>query len=96
MSTHTRTASGSLRTERGPLARSLSFSLGYIDKADRGRVQRLLEQSLGQSIWVSLCAEHADKELERDKSIYGRVTRPSALQWATYGQHTADFQIEGI
>lgn len=96
MSTHTRTASGSLRTERGPVARSLGFSLSYIDDRDRGRVQRLLEQSMGQSVWVSLCAEHGDKELERDKSIYGRVTKPSVLQWTGFGQHGADFQIEGV
>lgn len=96
MSTHARTASGSLRTDRGPLARSLAFDLSYVNKEDRGRVQRLMERSIGKSIWVSLCAGAADKELERDKSIYGRVTQPSAIQWVNFGQHSASFQIEGL
>lgn len=96
MSTHARTASGSLRTDRGPLARSLAFDLSYVHKEDRGRVQRLMERSIGKSVWVSLCAGAADKELERDKSIYGRVTQPSAMRWVNFGQHSASFQIEGL
>lgn len=96
MSTHTRTASGSLRTDRGPVARSLNFSLAYIERADRGRIQQLLEQGLGCSIWVSLCAGDADKQLERDKAIYGRLMRPSAMRWSGFWQHAADFQIEGL
>lgn len=95
MSTHTRTAGGSLRTERGPIANSLSFSLGYVAKEDRGQVRRLMEQSIGKSLWVSLCADSGDKEFERDKSIYGRVTRQGSMQWERLLQHSVDFQIEG-
>ena len=96
LTTHSRSASGGLRSEIGPISRVLSFSLDYVKEEDRGRVQKLMEKSSGSSLWVSLCPGNVDKELERDKSIYGRLSSPINMQWQTLFIHTADFQIEGI
>ena len=96
LTTHSRSASGGLRSEVGPISRVLNFSLDYVNEEDRGRVQKLVEKSSGSSLWVSLCPDSVDKELERDKSIYGRLSSPISLQWQTLFIHTADFQIEGI
>lgn len=96
LSTHSRSASGGLRSEIGPIARSMSFSLDYIKEEDRGRVQRIMEQSIGKSLWISIMEDSIDKELERDKSIYGRLTNPASMQWQSLYRHSADFQIEGI
>lgn len=96
LSTHSRSASGGLRSEIGPISRVLSFSLDYVKEEDRGRVQRLMEKSTGNSLWVSLCPNNVDKELERDKSIYGRLSSPINMQWQMLFRHTASFQIEGI
>lgn len=96
LTTHSRSASGGLRSEVGPISRVLSFSLDYVKEEDRGRVQKLMEKSSGSSLWVSLCPGSVDKELERDKSIYGRLSSPINMQWQTLFCHAADFQIEGI
>ena len=96
LSTHTRSASGSLRSEIGPIARTMSFSLNYIEEPDRGRVQRLMEQSTGLSLWISLAENNVDKELERDKAIYGRLSSPTNMQWQSLHRHSATYQIEGI
>lgn len=96
LTTHSRSASGSMRSEIGPIARAMNFSLDYIVEEDRGRVQRLMEQSIGKSLWISLCAGDVDKELERDKSIYGRLTNPTSMQWQSLFRHSAEYQIEGI
>lgn len=96
LSQNSRAASGDLKTDHGPKAKRLSFNLDFIDKADRAKIKRILDIGIGRFIWVSLMSESDDPELQRDKSIYGKLTQPQAMQWANYAGHTAQFEIEGF
>lgn len=96
LSTNSRTASGDLKTDHGPRAKSMTFSLDLIDDADRAQVRQLLELGIGHFMFVSLTPESSDPVLERDKSIYGKLSQPSAMRWASYAQHATEFNIEGF
>ena len=93
---NSRAASGDLKTDYGPKAKTLSFSLDFIDGAYRSKIKRILDLGIGRFIWVSIMSESDDPELQRDKSIYGKLTQPQAMQWANYAGHTAQFEIEGF
>ena len=93
-SSNSRTASGDIKTDIGPKSKKLMFDLSFIGPEDRSAVKRVLENGIGKFMWVSLMAEDADPELERDKSIYGKLTRVADMQWANYASHTTQFELE--
>jgi hypothetical protein len=96
MSKNTRTASGDLKTDRGPKVKTMTFSLENIDDAHRAEVRQILEMGIGRFIFVSLTPGSYDPVRERDKSIYGKVSQPITMRWGSYSQHLADFNIEGF
>ena len=96
LSTNSRAASGDLKTDFGPKAKSLTFSLGFIEDADRALVRQVLDMGVGRFLFVSLVPESSDPVLERDKSIYGKLSQPQAMRWASFVQHAAEFNIEGF
>lgn len=91
-----RTASGDLRTELGPKAKTLGFSLDFIRDSERAQIKQLCSMGIGRSVFVSLCAQNGDPDKERDKSCYGKLRQPSLMTWATYSIHSAAFEIEGF
>ena len=96
LSVNSRAASGDLKTERGPKAKRLSFSLDSIPLNERSKLRRVLDIGVGRFIWVALAAEDADPEMERDKSIYGKLAQAQTMQWTSFNLHTANFEIEGF
>ena len=51
---------------------------------------------IGRWIFISLVPEHVDAELERDKSIYGKLSAPGTMSWAYFAHHSSSFEIEGF
>lgn len=96
LSTNSRAASGDLKTEFGPKAKLMTFNLEYISDADRAQVQDILEMGIGRFLFVSLTPQSPDPVRERHKSIYGKVSQPATMQWASYSQHAAEFNLEGF
>lgn len=95
LSVNTRASSGDLKTDWGPKAIKKSFDLAWINDADRANVTQLMHRGIGRWIFVSLCPENDDPVLERDKSIYGKLTQPTSMGWSKQGLHSASFEIEG-
>lgn len=91
-----RAASGDIKTEYGPKAKRLSFSLDFIAIEDRAKVKRILDLGIGRFIWCSIMSDSDDPELKRDKSIYGKLSQPQSMQWSQYSAHSASFEIEGF
>lgn len=96
LSVNTRAASGDIKTDHGPKAKTLAFNLAFVDVANRAQVRRVLELGVGRFIFVSLTPNSYDPVMERDKSIYGKVSQPGAMRWVSPIQHGTDFNIEGF
>lgn len=93
---NTRAASGDIKTDYGPKSKRLSFSLDFIASSERSRIKRVLDLGVGRFVWVSLMSDSQDPELERDKSIYGKLMQSQDMQWSFPTIHTANFEIEGF
>lgn len=96
LTVNTRTAAGDLKSDRGPVAKKLTFDLGFIEDVDRAEVKAILNQGLGKFVFVSLSPEDPDPVRERDKSIYGKLSESGTMTWASFNLHTANFDIEGF
>lgn len=96
LSQNSRTASGDLKTDRGPKAKLLAFTIEDILDVDRSKIRRILDMGIGRFMWVSLVSEDTDPQRERDKSAYGKLAQAQSMQWTSFNLHTATFEIEGF
>ena len=93
---NTRTASGDIKSDWGPRNSTLQFDLGWIDNIDRERVRQLISRGVGKFLFISLLAEHYDPVLERDYSIYGKLSQVGSMSFSAFNLHNTTFQIEGF
>ena len=93
---NTRTASGDIKSDWGPRNSTLQFDLGWIDNIDRERVRQLISRGVGKFLFISLLAEHDDPVLERDYSIYGKLSQAGSISFSAFNLHNTTFQIEGF
>ena len=96
LSTNSRAASGDIKTDFGPKAKRMTFDLQAVDETDRAQVLHIFQRGIGRWIFISLVPEHVDAELERDKSIYGKLSAPGVMSWAYFAHHSSSFEIEGF
>lgn len=96
MTKNSRAASGDIRSEWGPKAPTLEFDLTWVVDVDRPRLRQILGRGIGKFLFVSLLPEHGEPTLERDFSIYGKLTQPAGMSFAQYNLHTAKISIEGF
>ena len=96
LSTNSRAASGDIKTDFGPVAKRMTFDLQAVEETDRARVLRTFQSGVGRWIFISLVPEHVDAELERDKSIYGKLSAPGTMSWTYFAHHSSSFEIEGF
>ena len=96
LTVNARAASGDIKSDWGPRAKTMQFDLGWIDNADRERVRQMLFRGVGKFVFISLLSENEDPVLERDYSIYGKPSQPGSLAFAMYNTHSTQVQIEGF
>nr|MBF0682513.1 hypothetical protein [Pseudomonas sp.] len=95
MTTNSRSAAGSLRSDMGPRANTLTFDLGAIAERDRHLVMDVVRLGIGKNIFISLLPENADPLKEQAYMIYGKQSQSGAMAYVTYGLHQTSFQIDG-
>lgn len=95
MSKNSRAASGDLRNDWAPRARTLQFDLEHIVDADRARVRQLLDAGVGRWLFISLLAGDSDPVREQDHSIYGKPASTSAMSYVNAVYHSTKIQLEG-
>lgn len=96
LSTNSRAASGDIKTDFGPKAKRMTFDLQAVHETDRAQVLHIFQRGIGRWIFISLVPDHVDAELERDKSIYGKLMTPGTMSWAYFAHHSSSFEIEGF
>lgn len=96
-SKNTRSESGSLWTDRGPMYKKLSFDLSYMTASDRNTIWRIIAgNGMSNSVYVSLMPDSTDAWEEQIHSIYGRLTSSSTLQYKFNVLHATQLQLEEI
>lgn len=95
LTTNSRSAAGSLRSDVGPRASTLAFDLSVIAETDRHMVMKVIQLGTGRGIFVSLLPEDPDPLKEQANMIYGKQRQAGAMPYFAPLLHQTSFQIDG-
>lgn len=98
LSSHQRTESGDLITNRGIKFNSLNFDLNWLTPADRLDFNRIVKgNGLPKPLFISLFPDNSsDWEKEQAHQIYGKLSQLSAIQHPIFDTYSTQLEIEGI
>jgi hypothetical protein len=93
-SSQVRSDGGDLYTNIGPRMRKLAMKLTNLPGTDRANLAAIMRASgLDSPLLVSLFPGDTDTALERDYTIYGKLSSLSALAWGTVGTTSLPLEI---
>ena len=96
-STHARSDAGDLWTDFGTRARKMPLQLSALPAADRTALFGIVRRNgMSGAMLVSLFPESADPELERDHTIFGRLSSVSAMSIPYYENYAMPLEIEEL
>ena len=96
-SKHDRTDAGDLLTDRGVLYKAISLDLSLMPAVDRNIVWQILRgNSMAKPVFLSVTPESDDPSEEQMYTIYGKLTKGSALTYQMYNQSSVPLNIEEI
>lgn len=98
LSSHQRTESGDLITNRGTRYNSLTFDMNWLTPADRLEFNRIVKgNGLPKPLFISLFPDNSDDwEKEQAHQIYGKLSQLSAIQHPIFDTYSTQLEIEGI
>lgn len=101
LSTHERTESGDLVTQRGPRFNSLSFDLSWLSPTDRIQMTKLLlGNGISKPIFVSLFPDNGSTatayEMERAHQIYGKLMQTPGISYHTLDMYSSQLELEEV
>lgn len=101
LSTHERTESGDLVTQRGPRSSVLGFDLQWLDPSDRVIMTKiLLGNGMPKPLFISLFPENgstaAQLEMERSHQIYGKLMTVPGLTYSNLDIYNTRFDLEEV
>lgn len=95
--TNYRTEAGSLKSDGGTYSWKVSLNLPALVPADRTAAINILRANGKRwPLLLSLFPQNADLELERDNTVWGKLTELSALTVSTLNRYALPVEIESI
>ena len=92
-----RTESGNLRSDRGTMARTLTFDLKNLSATERAKVWGImLANGMFSPAFVSLYPSSSDATEEQMHQLYGKLTQQARLSLQSFGLSQASLEIEEI
>lgn len=96
-SQHSRTQAGNILTEIATAYKTLNFSLGYMNAADRNTLVRILRQNgMRKSLWISLFPLDTEPEKEYIYSVYGKLSQSATITHPQFSQYASTITIEEV
>lgn len=98
MSSHSRSESGDLITNRGVRYRSMRFDLSWLTPEDRLEFTRILRgNGLPKPLFISLFPDNQeDWDKEQTHQVYGKLSQLSDIQHPMFGIYSTTIDIEEI
>lgn len=98
MSTHERSESGDLITNRGTRFNSINFDLNWLPPEDRLEMTRILKgNGISRPIFISLFPENSeDYAKEQSHQIYGKLPDIPTITHPIYGMYSSSISIEEV
>lgn len=96
-SSHYRTDSGELQTQTGLRSRKMPLQLSSLTAADRTALANILRSNgMSGAMLVSLFPQSPDQELERDHTIFGKLSSVAAMSMPYCGTYSVPLEIEEV
>jgi hypothetical protein len=96
-SKHERSDAGDLLTDIGPRSSKISLDLSFMPPTDRAAMVKILrENGMANPVFLSLFPESADLELERDNTVYAKLSAISAILLTQFNAYAIPIEFEGI
>jgi hypothetical protein len=96
-STHARSDAGDLWTDFGTRARKMPLQLSALPAADRTALLGIVRRNgMSGAMLASLFPESVDLELERDHTIFGRLSSVSAMSIPYFDLYSMPLEIEEL
>lgn len=92
-SSNTDTASGDVRTTRGPRRRTVGFSLDWVDERDRPMVLPLVYDGIGRRHFISLLPDHEEPTIVQTHQLWGVLRQATTMAWQAPTGHAAQFEF---
>ena len=101
LSTHERTESGDLVSQRGPRYSCLTFDLKWLDPSDRIQLTKImLVNGLPRPLLISLFPDNgsitSQAEMERAHQIYGKMVTLPGITYDMLDIYSTQFDIEEV
>jgi hypothetical protein len=98
LSSHQRSESGDLITNRGTIHKTMSFTLDYLDASDRVQLISLLKNNgIYKPIFVSLFPDNSTDYTKEDAhQIYGKLSQLSPITHPVLSFYSSNMDIEEI
>ena len=101
LSTHERTESGDLVSQRGPRYSCLTFDLKWLDPSDRIQLTKImLGNGLPRPLLISLFPDNgtttSQAEMERAHQIYGKMVTLPGITYDMLDIYSTQFDIEEV
>jgi hypothetical protein len=93
-----RTDAGDLRTDRGTVAKAMSFDLNYLTATDRNSLWNILRgNGTFKPVYVSLLPESTDDQTgEQVYQVYGKLTKQAAIKYNWLNSFSSQLELEEI
>ena len=94
-SSHSRSQAGNIITDIGPTHKSLTFTLSYLQKADRNILLQIMKlNGMRNPLFISLFPSDTDIEKEFTYQIYGKLSSNPTISHPMYTQYASSITIE--
>lgn len=96
-SQHSRTQSGNIITDIGPVYKTITFNLSYMNAADRNVLLQILKlNGMRKSMFISIFPNDTDIEREFMYQIYGRLSSNPTITYPMYSIYAASITIQEV
>lgn len=96
-SSHSRSQAGNIVTDVGPVYKTLTFDMSYMDSNDRTTLAQIMRNNAKRTpIFVSLFPSDADVNREFLYQIYGKLSNSMTISHPMYTQYASSVTIEEV
>ncbi|UOA07768.1 hypothetical protein [Methylobacter sp. S3L5C] len=95
-SQHVRNDAGDLLTDIKTRSKTLTLNFSNASPSDRDALMAVMRNGIGSPLYISVFPNDADKNLEQDYQIWGKLSQQSAIIIARYSAYSTGLTIDEV
>lgn len=95
-SQHVRNDAGDLLTDIKTRSKTLTLNFSNASQSDREALMAVMRNGIGSPLYISVFPNDADKNIEQDYQLYGKLSQQSTIAIARYSAYSMGLTIDEI